>query len=218
MKKKHYVLLGDVISSSRISDRDAFQKKLGEACKDVNASYVGDIYADFKILKGLDEIGGVLSTISNSYGIITTILERLHPDLMRFVLVFDYIDTALNTRDVARMDGPAFHKASDILHTLKKSKFIFDMSVDDKIIDTSITGLINLTLLVKKNWTPRQYKIVKEYKKNKYQYEIAKNLGITQQAVSKTLNSSMWKEIKSIEDKLNYILNEYMQRQRTGGY
>ena len=165
MKKEHYVLLGDVISSSQISDRDAFQRKLGEACKDVNTSYAEDIYADFKILKGLDEIGGVLSTISNSYEIITTILERLHPDLMRFVLVFDYMDTALGTRDVARMDGPAFHKASDILRTLKKSKFIFDMSVDDKIIDTSITGLINLTLLVKKNWTPRQYVMVREYKK-----------------------------------------------------
>ena len=213
MKQKLYVLLGDVISSSRISDRDVFQKKLEEACNEINASYVRDIYADFKILKGLDEIGGVLSSISNSYELLTTILERLYPDLMRFVLVLDYVDTALEARDVAKMDGPAFHKAAHSMQALKKSKFMFDISVGDNIIDTSIAGMINLTLLIKKNWTERQLQIVKEYKKGKNQAEIAKSLGITQQAVSKILNRSMWKEIKGIEGKLEYVLNEYMKRE-----
>jgi hypothetical protein len=39
----------------------------------------------------------------------------------------------------------------------------------------------------------------------------AKALGITQQAVSKALNRSMWKEISSIEDDLNYVLRNYPQ-------
>jgi predicted DNA-binding protein YlxM (UPF0122 family) len=216
MKQKLYVLLGDVISSRRISDREKFQKKFGETCKEINSIYTGDIYADFKILKGIDEIGCVLSTMSNSYEIINILLEHLYPHLMRFVLVFDYIDTALETMDVAKMDGPAFHKASDLMHALKKSKLMFDMSVSDKVVDTAIAGQINLILLLKKSWSAKQHQIVKEYEKTKNQYEVAKNLGITQQAVSKTINRSMWKEIKSIEENLNYILSEYTQRQHTG--
>jgi predicted XRE-type DNA-binding protein len=194
-----------------------FQKRLEETCKKINSVYAGNIYADFKILKGIDEIAGVLSTMSKSYEIITTILEQLHPNLMRFVLVLGYVETSIETMDVARMDGPAFHKASDIMGTLKKSKLMFEMSVGDKVVDTAIAGEINLILLLKKNWSAKQHWIVMEYEKTKNQYEIAKNLGITQQAVSKTLNRSMWKEIRSIEEKLNDILDDYTQRQHTGG-
>jgi predicted DNA-binding protein YlxM (UPF0122 family) len=214
MKQKLYVLLGDVISSRQIAEREKFQKKLGETCQYINATYTGDIYASFKILKGIDEIGGVLSTMSKSYEIINILLERMYPHLIRFILVFDYIDTALETMDIAKMDGPAFHKASDLMHTLKKSKLMFDMSVGDKVIDTTISGQINLILLFKRNWSAKQHQIVGEYERTKTQYEVAKNLGITQQAVSKTLNRSMWKELKSIEENLNYILSEYTQRQR----
>ena len=216
MKQKLYVILGDVISSRRIAERETFQKKLEETCQYINAIYSSDIYAGFKILKGIDEIGGVLLTMSKSYEVINVLLEKLHPTLMRFVLVFDYIDTALETKDIAKMDGPAFHKASDRMHTLKKSKLMFDMSVGDKVVDTTISGQINLILLLKRNWSVKQHQIVKEYEKAKNQYEAAKNLGITQQAVSKTLKRSMWKELKSIEENLNYILSEYTQRQHTG--
>ena len=213
MKQKLYVLLGDVISSRRIAEREKFQKKLEATCRYINSTYTGYIYAEFKILKGIDEIGGVLSTLSKSYELINVLLENLHPNLMRFVLVFDYIDTALETKDIAKMDGPAFHKASDLMHTLKKSKLMFDMSVGDEVVDTTISGQINLISLLKRNWSAKQHQIVEEYERTKNQYEVAKFLGITQQAVSKTLNRSMWKELKSIEENLNYILSVYTQRQ-----
>jgi predicted transcriptional regulator len=40
---------------------------------------------------------------------------------------------------------------------------------------------------------------------------VAKALGITQQAVSKTLNRSMWKKISGIEEDLNYVLQFNLQ-------
>lgn len=218
MKRKFYVVLGDVISSRRISDRERFQNKFSDILKNINAEYVEDIFADFKILKGIDEIGGVLSSMSNIYNIINEILEQLHPHLIRSVLIFDYIDTGLESFDVSKMDGPAFHKASDTMDTLKKSKLMFQMSVDDKIFDIAITGQINLILLTKKNWSLKQHQIVREYKKTNNQDDVARKLGITQQAVSKTLNNVMWKEIFLIEEKLNYIIDDYSQKlHATGG-
>jgi len=217
MKRKLYVLLGDVISSRRISDRERFQNKFEEILEKINAAYVEDIFADFKILKGIDEIGGVLSTMSNIYKIINEILEQLHPNLIRFVLIFDYIDTGMESFDISKMDGPAFHKASDTMNTLKKSKLLFEMSVSDKMIDTAIIGQINLILFTKKNWSLKQHQIVREYKSTNNQDDVAKKLGITQQAVSKTLNKVMWKEIFQIEEKLNYITADYSQKLHTQG-
>lgn len=217
MKRKFYVLLGDVISSRRISDRERFQNQFEEILEKINATYVEDIFADFKILKGIDEIGGVLSTMSNIYKIINEMLEQLHPNLIRFVLIFDYIDTGMESFDISKMDGPAFHKASDTMNTLKKSKLLFEMSVSDKMIDTAIIGQINLILLTKKNWSLKQHQIVREYKSTHNQDDVAKKLGITQQAVSKTLNKVMWKEIFLIEEKLNYIIADYSQKLHTQG-
>jgi predicted transcriptional regulator len=49
--------------------------------------------------------------------------------------------------------------------------------------------------------------IINEYRKIGNQNMVAKALGITQQAVSKVLNRSMWKEISGIEEDLNNVLN-----------
>ncbi|MFO7966277.1 MAG: SatD family protein [Archaeoglobaceae archaeon] len=212
MRDKLFVLLGDVVASRKIREKENFQKKLISACEKVNSDYLEDLYAELKILKGKDEIGGVLLYMSNIFHIISTIQSEIHPQLMRFVLVFDHLDTALNTRDTAKMDGPAFYKASEIMGDLKKSNLMFDMMVGDTVIDTAISNQINLILLLKKDWTQRQHQIVQDYEKTGNQYETAKNLNITQQSISKTLSRLMWSEIKIIEEKLNYIINNYAQK------
>jgi predicted DNA-binding protein YlxM (UPF0122 family) len=209
MTQKLYVMLGDVIASRGIKDREKFRNKLEKACLDINRNFSGDIYADFKILKGIDEIEGVLMNIANVYKIMDTMLEELYPYSMRFVIVFDAIDTALESRDVSRMDGPAFHKASDALKYLKGSRFIFRSSTGDEILDKAVAGEINLIFFFKNGWSSRQRRILREYMNTGKQDMVAKSLDITQQAVSKAIKRSMWKEISGIEDDLNHLLQNH---------
>jgi hypothetical protein len=206
MKQKFYVMLGDVIGSTRITDREIFRRKLEKACSNVNLNFGEDIYADFNILKGIDEIGGVLLNIRSVYKIINMMSEQFYPHSMRFVLVFDYIDTALESHEVSRMDGKAFNRASEIMEDFKSSRLIFKMSIGDEIMDKIVAGEINLIFLLKKSWSLRQRTILYEYRKIGNQNMVAKALGITQQAVSKALNRSMWKKISGIEEDLNYVL------------
>jgi len=49
MKQKLFILLGDVVSSRHIADRDLFQDRLNEMCRSINEQYDNDIYAPFKI-------------------------------------------------------------------------------------------------------------------------------------------------------------------------
>jgi predicted DNA-binding protein YlxM (UPF0122 family) len=209
MTKKLYVMLGDVIASRRIKDREKFRQKLEKACLDINRNFSGDIYADFKILKGIDEIEGVLKNIASVYKIMDTMLEELSPHSMRFVIVLDQIDTALESREVSRMDGPAFHNASDALKDLKGSRLMFRLSTGDEILDKAVAGEINLIFFLKNGWSSRQRRILKEYMNTGTQDMVAKSLDITQQAVSKAIKRSMWKEISGIEDDLNYVLQNH---------
>jgi hypothetical protein len=206
MKQMLYVMLGDVIASRKIEDKESFQRKLEKVCLKVNRNFAEDIYVDFKILKGIDEIEGVLLNIASVYKIMDTMLEQFYPNSMRFALVLDYIDTAVEGCEVSRMDGPAFHRASDLMKNMKGSRLMFRMSIGDEIMDKTVAGEINLLFLLKKGWSTGQRRILREYRKTGTQNMAAKALGITQQAVSKALNRSMWKEISSIEDDLNYVL------------
>lgn len=211
MNQKFYVMLGDVISSRGIKDKEAFRRKLEKACLEVNSNFAGDIYADFRILKGIDEIEGVLLNVESVYKIMNTMLEQFYPNSMRFVLVLDNIDIGAKSREVSRMDGPAFHRASDLIKDLKGSRLIFKISTGDEILDKTVAGEINLIFLLKKDWSMRQRRILQEYKKTGTQNIAAKALGITQQAISKALSRSMWKEISSIEDDLNQVLRNFQE-------
>ncbi len=208
MPKKLFVLLGDVKSSREIKNRELFQDKLIKVCNELNQEYENDLYADFKILKGLDEIGGVLNEISNIYKIINKINNQIYPNTMRFVLVWDYIDTALNSKNVTKMDGPAFHKASTMMKLLKKSQTFFDMVTYNKTIDGSLIIMINLMLLYKERWTKKQRQIIEEYEKTLNQKKVALKYNITQQAVSKVINNTKWKNIRDLENELNQIISK----------
>ncbi len=144
-------------------------------------------------------------------------MDSLYPHSMRFTLSFGEIDVGLDTKDVAKMDGSAFHKAADMMNKLKKSKLLFTMSTHDEIMDIAIKGQINLIFFLRKKWSKKQYEVIKEYEKVGSQYEVAKALSVTQQAVSNILKRSMWKEIKNIEEDLNRVLHLYMKKQHLRG-
>ncbi|MEG3224052.1 MAG: hypothetical protein BME94_00650 [Methanobacteriales archaeon Met13] len=215
--KELYVLLGDVISSRKILDRPAFQHKLGEAVFKVNQEYENDLYSQMKILKGADEVGETLTTITNIYDIMNLLWDALYPHQMRFVLVKGKIDTGLTTKNIAKMDGPALHHASDLMRTLKSEKLLFEMSTGQKIIDLSLTGALNGTIMLKKRWSPKKREIVKEYEKTGKQRLVALKLKIKQQTVSEHLKMPNLNEITILEQKIRDALKLYSAQENLNG-
>ena len=199
-------MLGDLFSSRQIKNSEELQKKLENSFEKINDIYAKDIYAEFKVLKGVDEIGGVLSNIQHVYNIIDVISDEISPNLMRFVLVLDDIDDSLETRNITKMSGVAFHKASDMMNKLKKSNLTVDITLYNKSLDQILTDVINLIRSVKKDWSATKRQIFKEYKETGNQYKVAEKLGITQQAVSKNLDHMNWREMDKMETSLNNLL------------
>jgi len=209
MGKKIFVVQGDVIDSRKIRDRDDFQRKLEYACNFVNKNFEDDIHGNFKIIKGIDEIEGVLKKISGIYKIITEIQKSVSPHKIRFIVVYGDIDTAVDSKNVEKMDGPAIHKAADRIMKLKKSNFLFDIDTGNDIIDPLLRGQVNLLLFYKARWTKREKQIAEDYIECKKQVLVADKLSITQQAVSDSLRKINWEEINLIEKELNHILEFY---------
>lgn len=203
MGKDYYLLIGDVVDSRKIRNREEFQERLRELLEDINQKFEDEIYAQFKILKGVDEFGGVLKEPSNIYEIIKKIHENILPKKVRSVLAKGGIDVSLEKKDVEYMDGPVFHRANELMEDLKKSKFYFQLEVSDELIDSAIFGQINALMLLKNEWTEKQLSVIKKYQKLGTQNKVANEMGITPQAISKSLDRSNYKKIKQIERKLN---------------
>jgi hypothetical protein len=206
MNRKGYVLMGDSISSKKINQRSKFQEKLIEVCNVVNQTNGKDIIAPMKIIKGSDEIGGLLRNPAPLYSIVNRILQDLYPVKIRFVMVQGEIDTGLDTEDISLMDGPAFHQAAKLMADLKKEKLILNVHTSNKIVDTLLSNNINLIYLIKQHWSPAKREIIRSYEEGDDQSKVAQELGITQQTVSYHLKSSHWKEIKKMEANLNQVL------------
>jgi hypothetical protein len=212
MEKKLFVVLGDMVSSRNIVDRDNFENRIEKACDEVNQKYKNCLYSNFKTIKGIDEIGGVLKDISHIYKIIILLQDYFYPQSMRFALVFDCVNAGLETDDVSKMDGPAFHIAAEEINKLKKKKLLFGFRTKDEITDTAIEGEINLLLLLSHSLSDTQRRIIKEYRKSMTHKEIADTLGTTRQNVSNTLERIDWARVDYIENNLSYILHRYNKK------
>ena len=206
MKVRKIVVLGDVVSSSNITLRERFQEDLYNACNKVNSEYGNDIYAQFKIIKGADEIGGVLDSTVNIYNIFDLYNTYLYPKKIRMVFVRDYIDTSVEGKDVSLMDGQAFHKASNLMNDLKKDQMLFNIFITGNNFDISIVNQVNLIQVIKNNWTPNQLNVFNQYKTFLNQKETAKEIHSTAQYISKTLKRINSSEIQKAENNINNIL------------
>jgi len=210
MVKKYIVLVGDVVKSGKIPDRLRYWKLLRIVTGKINKKYKGKFYAPMVILKG-DEISAVLKDLSSIYIIIKDLQELFYPYQMRFVGVYDKIDVALDTKNASLMDGPAFWKADKYLERLKREKKNIMFDLGNKTIDIMLTTIANLIAYMKSNWTEKELEIIHLYEKYGNQMKVAKECGISQQAVSNALKRAHWKIVRESEEKILKVLEKYVR-------
>lgn len=210
------VLLADLERSRSVSDREKLRARLEECCAALNRTLAEELVAGFSILKGIDEIGAVFSSFGRVYGAVSRIEEALYPLRMRFVLVRGEVDTALGSGDVARMDGPAFHLAAELMGELKDSRLGFSMSAGDMLLDDTVGGMVNFALMSRADRSERQRTVIREYERAGNQTEAAAVLGVTQQAVSSMLVRSRYRQVAMLEETIMSAFSRYAGRIEDG--
>lgn len=200
MAANYYVLLGDVVLSRNIARREEFQLRLRRACAKATKQFSATVHTRIKLLKGTDEFGGVLNSWQDVFDMVNMILDEIHPYQVRFSLVRDVIDVGEKSDDVAKMDGPAFHRAASMINELKQTGLLFQMATGDLQTDISISNQVSMLLLLRQRWTAKHHQIVMEYRKNETQQFIASKMKITQQEVSRLSRQIHWKQYHFMEN------------------
>jgi tetratricopeptide (TPR) repeat protein len=213
---EYYVVLGDVVHSREIEDREGFQDRLEAVCAQFNATERDDVWGNFKILKGIDEFGGVLQSLENVYEVVSAFQEELRPHEVRMVVAGGSIDVG-GDWDVEKMDGEAFHEASERLEEIEDGPLSFDLLVDDDSLARAVADEINLLLHVRGDWTDRQWEVASVRERVGTQTAAAEELDVTQQAVSNVLSGANWPLVHEVEERLRDTLAEYAESRSSDG-
>lgn len=213
----YIAIIGDIVDSKKIANRNEVQSKYKEAIENINKKYNEDIEAKFSISLG-DEFQGLLKTGENVINIITDIELALHPVKIRFGIGVGDVNTNINKESTFEVDGSAYHRARKMIGSIEDKKNrntesysnILISSSDDKVdIDELLNTILSVSSALKSKWTDRQIEIISAYLENeKNQYQTASALNISQPSVYKSLNKSRYYTYEAAMDKVS----EYLSR------
>ena len=158
------------------------------------------VAAPFRILKGVDEVGGALAGPQALYDVVDRFQAALAPTEIRIAAVYGEVDVGWKSGDVAQMDGPAFHGCARLIEQMRKTGSRFEASTSDSAFDAAASAQIHGLWLVKQDWTARQREIYDRWRRKATQGEIAGEFGVTQQTVSAALRSVRAGQVSHVED------------------
>lgn len=182
-----YVVLGDVVDSRSLEDREQFRETLISALQTVTNRYEEAVEVPFEMIKGVDEFGGILSGLEQLYELLVDVLNEIHPAMIRLGVASGDIDVR-GERGIADMDGPAFHRADQLVAEAKENDMYANFDTHNtESVDTLAANNINLLLRQRSELTSKQVEIVTAYESLGTQKAVAAQLDVSQQAISNTL-------------------------------
>lgn len=212
---QYTVIIGDIIKSKEIKDRNKVQNNLKQTLNKVNELYGEDGIASQFIITLGDEFQGLLVKPDISIEVIRLIEQEMYPIKIRFGIGIGSISTNINRFKSNEVDGSAYHRARKMIDRIEnvsnRSKTnIMVLSDDEETeIDQLINSNLSLIFAIKEDWSKRQFEYVVAYRNNKESQEkIAEQMNVTQSSVSKSLKLSKYYVIEQVEHTIKEVLKK----------
>lgn len=201
--------IGD-LSGSRDLDRSRrreVQERLTDLLEELNDDLQAAMLSRFTVTLG-DEFQGLLARPSS----IPEILWRLRRELPSLRLWtgvgFGGLDTQLRERAIG-MDGPAFHNARQGMERARDEGIHGGVFVGFDADDGVLTGLGRLLDHHRRSFTAAQLEAVDGVRSGRTQSDVAAELEVSPQAISKRLKTAGWEIYRTGEEALRMLLGRY---------
>ena len=216
-------IIGDIVKSREISDRNALQITLNQTLTNINKKYKENIASNFTITLG-DEFQGVLKDSFSLFRILDDIELVSYPTEFRFGIGIGDITTTMNQNISIGADGPAYYNAREMIEELKKEEtrkrgLIINRMVktpqsanqDDDMINT----VLSLMTVIKRRWSKREREMILDYMTNTDGQEgTAQRLGITQPSVQKGLDRAGYYTYMQARETITHEIVRYWEQNK----
>ena len=191
----YIAIIGDIISSRELPDREQVQETFNTAMHQINLNYHDEIASGFLVTLG-DEFQGLLKSGGHVLDIIYAI-ERMMGDVpMRFGIGLGDLDTRLHRDRALGADGPAYHRARKAVDELKAREESRESRVSNIMISgeedpAMLNCLLNLMKCMENRWSTMQKKVVLDYLRYRDRREdAARRLAKKQPNISRDFNNA----------------------------
>jgi hypothetical protein len=183
--QRYIAVIADMVGSRSVArpQRRALQQRFARVIASLNRDYRKTIASKFVITLG-DEFQGLL----NSAVAVPDLIWRLEQDLpqreFRVGIGLGALDTPIQ-KVAINVDGPALHTARDAIEHAKKAKALGGVFRGFGELDDILNGVAGLLWFQRSRWTQPQRNIANLLRKGMSQTEVAEELGIKKQVVSR---------------------------------
>ncbi|HEM46095.1 MAG TPA: hypothetical protein ENO23_03520 [Alphaproteobacteria bacterium] len=202
----YVVVIGDLVGSRELPDRASAQDRLREAVAAFNERS-GDVLAAPLDVTGGDEMKTILEDPAVAVDVITQLSDALHPIGITWGVGRGALATSW-VPDVGNLDGPCFHRARRANEEASKegvwAKALGFSPLDDEVA----SALLRLVGAIRASWTEKQVEYVRSVRV-KSQKETAGDLGVTEGAVSQSLQRARYQDVAEGEAALRSLLAAY---------
>lgn len=217
-KNNTYIaIIGDIKHSRDLADRQSVQQRFNDTLHKINHLYSEDIASQFVITLG-DSFQGLLTDGAHVMNILFEIEMEMSPAEMRFGIGAGEIQTNIQLENSSEIDGPAYHRARDMIekieqtekqYTKSETNILIHTGEENKQTDDLMNAIFSLSTALKSKWTHRQKEIITAYYKNgENQYKTAEFLKIGQSSVNKALNSAKFYTFQAAMNKVTVFMTE----------
>ncbi len=179
-------VIADIIDSRSIEDREAFQRLLQRVLGELNARSRAAIASPYTVTIG-DEFQALHRDFSRVLADAVYLTWRIHPVRIRVAVAYDELWTDLNEEAAIGMDGPVFHRARELLDSLKP----LDSTVVQIACDASVCGLVNPALMLVSeglaSWSPTTIGTLSAMLDGLSVKETSPRVGVSDRAVYKVI-------------------------------
>jgi hypothetical protein len=193
-------IIGDIVDSRKMEERDKVQIRLHSILKEVNQKYIDDIASKFVLTLG-DEFQGLLKTPRKVLEMIDYIKMKFYPDSIRFGIGLGSIDTEINSEAAIGADGHAYYAARKAIETVKTIESSYKnperdiMFIHQSNSKNESLELVNATLsmcfIFEEKWTVKQRETIWEMAFfNKTQSDMAREWRLSRSSIQRRLDKA----------------------------
>jgi hypothetical protein len=216
-KRMYYALIGDITASRAIADRAGVQRRLRRVIAELNAESGAALAVPLRLTAG-DELQGLFTDASFVAHTVIRFADELHPVNLSWGLGRGPVTTDLDP-DVSLVDGPCFHNARAALKMAVRERSWLTASGFAEPWDDVLSAMFRLMRATRSRWTATQVRYVRAAR-GRLQQEAAEHLGVTKQAVSKTLDAAQFAHVQAGEEAVRHVLawlSAGVERRSSGG-
>lgn len=217
LSTSYIAIVGDIIGSKELADRNSAQRKLKSILEKTNNKYRDEIEAQFTITLG-DEFQGLLKSGHRVMDIIADIGIQMHPIEVRFGIGVGEISTEINRYAALGADGEAYYRAREMIEVIRQlaqqkkpipTDIMIKTDPQNEEVDKLINTILALCKSIKDRWTDRQMEVVYDCLQNgDNQEQAALRLGKQQPAIHKNLTAANYYSYKEAITVVSSIISK----------